>query len=114
MCLSPSKVLEDSRQVLVAANMRPDDPFPMDDKIKEGGILFFFVSISSFYYYFFCRGFFSSAALCFYILIMNMCIQFLISKFIKQTELNPLAGPFWPMGHMFGTPILNDVNNASL
>ncbi|CAJ1075805.1 meiosis inhibitor protein 1-like isoform X1 [Xyrichtys novacula] len=29
------KVLEDSRQVLVAANMRPDDPFPMDDKIKE-------------------------------------------------------------------------------
>lgn len=30
------KVLEDSRQILVAANMRPDDPFPMDDKIKEG------------------------------------------------------------------------------
>ncbi|CAG01646.1 unnamed protein product, partial [Tetraodon nigroviridis] len=29
------KVLEDSRQILVAANMRPDDPFPMDDKIKE-------------------------------------------------------------------------------
>ncbi|XP_005738008.1 coiled-coil domain-containing protein 134 isoform X2 [Pundamilia nyererei] len=29
------KVLEDSRQVLVAANMQPDDPFPMDDKIKE-------------------------------------------------------------------------------
>lgn len=30
------KVLEDSRQILVAANMQPDDPFPMDDKIKEG------------------------------------------------------------------------------
>ncbi|KAM7372354.1 hypothetical protein PAMP_009528 [Pampus punctatissimus] len=29
------KVLEDSRQILVAANMHPDDPFPMDDKIKE-------------------------------------------------------------------------------
>lgn len=29
------KVLEDSRQVLIAANMQPDDPFPMDDKIKE-------------------------------------------------------------------------------
>lgn len=34
------KVLEDSRQVLVAANMQPDDPFPMDDKIKEGLIRF--------------------------------------------------------------------------
>lgn len=30
------QVLEDSRQILVAANMQPDDPFPMDDKIKEG------------------------------------------------------------------------------
>ncbi|XP_028843114.1 coiled-coil domain-containing protein 134 [Denticeps clupeoides] len=29
------KVLEDSRAVLLAANMQPDDPFPMDDKIKE-------------------------------------------------------------------------------
>uniref|UniRef100_A0A8D3D5J0 Coiled-coil domain-containing protein 134 n=1 Tax=Scophthalmus maximus TaxID=52904 RepID=A0A8D3D5J0_SCOMX len=29
------KVLEDSRQILVAANMHADDPFPMDDKIKE-------------------------------------------------------------------------------
>ncbi|XP_036420943.1 coiled-coil domain-containing protein 134 [Colossoma macropomum] len=29
------KVLEDSRAVLVAANMQPDDPFPLDDKIKE-------------------------------------------------------------------------------
>uniref|UniRef100_A0A3B3YWA7 Uncharacterized protein n=1 Tax=Poecilia mexicana TaxID=48701 RepID=A0A3B3YWA7_9TELE len=29
------KVLEDSRQILVAANMQPDDPFPLDDKIKE-------------------------------------------------------------------------------
>ncbi|RVE69171.1 hypothetical protein OJAV_G00075090 [Oryzias javanicus] len=29
------KVLEDSRQVLVAANLQPNDPFPMDDKIKE-------------------------------------------------------------------------------
>uniref|UniRef100_A0A3Q3EHR7 Coiled-coil domain containing 134 n=1 Tax=Labrus bergylta TaxID=56723 RepID=A0A3Q3EHR7_9LABR len=29
------KVLEDSRQVLIAANMQPDDPFPMDEKIKE-------------------------------------------------------------------------------
>lgn len=29
------KVLEDSRQILVAANMQPEDPFPMDDKIKE-------------------------------------------------------------------------------
>nr|XP_020480658.1 coiled-coil domain-containing protein 134 isoform X1 [Monopterus albus] len=29
------KVLEDSRQILVEANMQPDDPFPMDDKIKE-------------------------------------------------------------------------------
>ncbi|TWW69364.1 Coiled-coil domain-containing protein 134 [Takifugu flavidus] len=29
------QVLEDSRQILVAANMQPDDPFPMDDKIKE-------------------------------------------------------------------------------
>lgn len=29
-------MLEDSRQILVAANMQPDDPFPMDDKIKEG------------------------------------------------------------------------------
>uniref|UniRef100_G3NWA7 Coiled-coil domain containing 134 n=1 Tax=Gasterosteus aculeatus aculeatus TaxID=481459 RepID=G3NWA7_GASAC len=28
-------VLEDSKQILVAANMQPDDPFPMDDKIKE-------------------------------------------------------------------------------
>ncbi|XP_035470176.1 coiled-coil domain-containing protein 134 isoform X2 [Scophthalmus maximus] len=28
-------VLEDSRQILVAANMHADDPFPMDDKIKE-------------------------------------------------------------------------------
>lgn len=31
-----SQVLEDSRQVLVAANLQPNDPFPMDDKIKEG------------------------------------------------------------------------------
>uniref|UniRef100_M3ZLI5 Coiled-coil domain containing 134 n=1 Tax=Xiphophorus maculatus TaxID=8083 RepID=M3ZLI5_XIPMA len=29
------KVLEDSRQILVAANMQPDAPFPLDDKIKE-------------------------------------------------------------------------------
>ncbi|KAK3525558.1 hypothetical protein QTP86_034854, partial [Hemibagrus guttatus] len=29
------KVLEDSRAVLVAANLQPDDPFPLDDKIKE-------------------------------------------------------------------------------
>ncbi|KAI5087562.1 coiled-coil domain-containing protein 134 isoform X1, partial [Silurus meridionalis] len=29
------KVLEDSRTVLVAANLQPDDPFPQDDKIKE-------------------------------------------------------------------------------
>ncbi|XP_068434188.1 coiled-coil domain-containing protein 134-like isoform X2 [Clinocottus analis] len=29
------KVLEDSKQILVAANMQPQDPFPMDDKIKE-------------------------------------------------------------------------------
>ncbi|KAL0992974.1 hypothetical protein UPYG_G00101700 [Umbra pygmaea] len=29
------KVLEDSRAILIAANMQPDDPFPMDDKIKE-------------------------------------------------------------------------------
>lgn len=41
------KVLEDSRQILVAANMQPDDPFPMDDKIKEGLTYFhtFFVSL---------------------------------------------------------------------
>ena len=30
------EVLEDSKQILVTANMQPDDPFPMDDKIKEG------------------------------------------------------------------------------
>uniref|UniRef100_A0A8C2HVD4 Coiled-coil domain containing 134 n=1 Tax=Cyprinus carpio TaxID=7962 RepID=A0A8C2HVD4_CYPCA len=29
------KVLEDSRAVLKAANVQPDDPFPLDDKIKE-------------------------------------------------------------------------------
>ncbi|XP_023685615.2 meiosis inhibitor protein 1 isoform X2 [Paramormyrops kingsleyae] len=29
------KVLEDSRAILTAANMQPDDPFPLDDKIKE-------------------------------------------------------------------------------
>uniref|UniRef100_A0A3B5MJN0 Uncharacterized protein n=1 Tax=Xiphophorus couchianus TaxID=32473 RepID=A0A3B5MJN0_9TELE len=29
------QVLEDSRQILVAANMQPDAPFPLDDKIKE-------------------------------------------------------------------------------
>uniref|UniRef100_A0A3B1KJS7 Coiled-coil domain containing 134 n=1 Tax=Astyanax mexicanus TaxID=7994 RepID=A0A3B1KJS7_ASTMX len=29
------KVLEDSKAILVAANMQPDDPFPLDDKIKE-------------------------------------------------------------------------------
>lgn len=29
-------MLEDSKLILVAANMQPDDPFPMDDKIKEG------------------------------------------------------------------------------
>lgn len=29
------KVLEDSRAVLTAANLQPDDPFPRDDKIKE-------------------------------------------------------------------------------
>ncbi|XP_064867004.1 coiled-coil domain-containing protein 134-like [Oncorhynchus nerka] len=29
------KVLEDSKAVLIAANMQADDPFPMDDKIKE-------------------------------------------------------------------------------
>ncbi|KAG7263335.1 hypothetical protein CRUP_036658 [Coryphaenoides rupestris] len=29
------KVLEDSKAVLVAANMQPEDPFPLDDKIKE-------------------------------------------------------------------------------
>lgn len=34
--LPTSQVLEDSRQILVAANMQPNDPFPMDDKIKEG------------------------------------------------------------------------------
>lgn len=52
------KVLDDSRQILVTANMQPDDPFPMDDKIKEGLVTFaplsvtlptpfFFSSISS-------------------------------------------------------------------
>ncbi len=30
------QVLEDSRAVLIAANMQPDDLFPLDDKIKEG------------------------------------------------------------------------------
>lgn len=35
------QVLEDSRAVLIAANMQPDDPFPLDDKIKEGeGLIF--------------------------------------------------------------------------
>ncbi|XP_041735523.1 coiled-coil domain-containing protein 134-like isoform X2 [Coregonus clupeaformis] len=29
------KVLEDSRAILIAANMKADDPFPIDDKIKE-------------------------------------------------------------------------------
>lgn len=29
------KVLEDSRQVLVASNLQPDGPFPLDEKIKE-------------------------------------------------------------------------------
>ncbi|XP_041719339.1 coiled-coil domain-containing protein 134 isoform X1 [Coregonus clupeaformis] len=29
------KVLEDSRDILIAANMQADDPFPMDDKLKE-------------------------------------------------------------------------------
>ncbi|KAI7804086.1 coiled-coil domain-containing protein 134-like isoform X1 [Triplophysa rosa] len=29
------KVLEDSRAVLIAANVQPDDPFPQDHKIKE-------------------------------------------------------------------------------
>uniref|UniRef100_W5N1S7 Coiled-coil domain containing 134 n=2 Tax=Lepisosteidae TaxID=7915 RepID=W5N1S7_LEPOC len=29
------QVLEDSRAVLMAANMQPDDPFPLDDKLKE-------------------------------------------------------------------------------
>ncbi|KAL4658035.1 meiosis inhibitor protein 1 [Arapaima gigas] len=29
------KVLEDSRAVLMAANLQPDDPFPLDDKVKE-------------------------------------------------------------------------------
>eukprot|EP00063_Salmo_salar_P071235 XP_014046070.1 PREDICTED: coiled-coil domain-containing protein 134-like [Salmo salar] len=33
------KVLEDSKAVLIAANMQADDPFPMDDKIKEGQIM---------------------------------------------------------------------------
>ena len=33
------KVLEDSKAVLTAANMQADDPFPMDDKIKEGQIM---------------------------------------------------------------------------
>ncbi len=33
MCV---QVLEDSRAVLIAANMQPDDLFPLDDKIKEG------------------------------------------------------------------------------
>lgn len=36
------QVLEDSRQILVAANMQPDDPFPMDDKIKEGKEIYLF------------------------------------------------------------------------
>uniref|UniRef100_A0A8C2BZU4 Coiled-coil domain containing 134 n=1 Tax=Cyprinus carpio TaxID=7962 RepID=A0A8C2BZU4_CYPCA len=30
------KVLEDSRAFLITANLQPDDPFPLDDKIKEG------------------------------------------------------------------------------
>lgn len=59
MCLSPSKVLEDSRQVLVAANMRPDDPFPMDDKIKEGGIHVF---LSLFHHFIICFCFFVEAS----------------------------------------------------
>ncbi|KAJ8387549.1 hypothetical protein AAFF_G00152450 [Aldrovandia affinis] len=29
------KVLEDSKAILTAANLQPDDPFPLDDKIKE-------------------------------------------------------------------------------
>ncbi|CAL8302009.1 unnamed protein product [Merluccius merluccius] len=29
------KVLEDSRAVLLAANLQPEDPFPLEDKIKE-------------------------------------------------------------------------------
>lgn len=39
VCVCSVKVLEDSKAVLIAANMQADDPFPMDDKIKEGQIM---------------------------------------------------------------------------
>ncbi|KAK1155341.1 coiled-coil domain-containing protein 134-like [Acipenser oxyrinchus oxyrinchus] len=29
-------VLEDSRAVLIAANVQPDDTFPQEEKLKEG------------------------------------------------------------------------------
>lgn len=31
------QVLEDSRAVLIAADVPPDGPFPQDEKLKDGG-----------------------------------------------------------------------------
>lgn len=33
------QVLEDSRTVLVAADVLPDGPFPQDEKLKDGEVL---------------------------------------------------------------------------
>lgn len=32
-----AQVLEDSRAVLIAADVPPDGPFPQDEKLKDGG-----------------------------------------------------------------------------
>lgn len=90
-------------------------PSPWMIRSKKVGFMVFFVSISSFYYllFFLSRLLFFCCPLFLY-LNHEYAYFFFISKFIKRAELNPLAGPLWPTGHMFGTPILNDVNNASL
>ncbi len=69
MCV---QVLEDSRAFLIAANMQPDDPFPLDDKIKEGERLLLFH-----------RSFHISVRVC-----VRACVRF--SKHVYKNYLNVL------------------------
>lgn len=70
-------------------------PSPWMIRSKKVGFMFFLSPFHHFIIcYFFCRGFFSSAALCFYILIMNMRIFFLFQSSSNGPNWTPLRAHF--------------------
>ncbi len=72
------QVLEDSRAFLIAANMQPDDPFPLDDKIKEGERLLLFH-----------RSFHISVRACVRVCVC-VCVCVCFSKCVYKNYLNVL------------------------